>query len=140
MSVTNLQIIADALRSIGVLDETETPSSEQGSHCLRELNQMLAAWDVEGVKLGYFAQTSTAATCPIPDWAEAAVKYRLALRVAPHYGAQVPIGTVAAADESYTTLLRTVMNLKLTGADLSHLPIGSGHYNAGYDIRTDNLL
>lgn len=133
---TNLQLITDALRSINVIDETETPSAEQGSHCLRQMNQMLALWEVDGVPLGYFAQTSTAATCPIPDWAEAGVTGRLALRVAAHYGAQVPIGTVAAADEGYTTILRTVMNQKLQGADMSHLPQGSGRFGSGYDIET----
>ena len=49
---TNLQIITDALRSINVIDETETPSAEQGSHCLRQMNQMLAEWAVDGIVLG----------------------------------------------------------------------------------------
>jgi len=125
---TNLQMITDALRGINVIDETETPSAEQGTFCLRQMNQMLATWkDANGIDLGYFEQSSTAATCPIPAWAETGVWGRLALRVAAHFGAQVPIGTVATAEEGYTTILRTIMNLKLEGADMSQLPAGSGH-------------
>lgn len=131
---TNLQIVADALRSIGVIDETETPSAEQGAHCLRQLNQMMALWDAEGVSLGYFAQTSTADTCPIPDWAEAGVCGRLAMRVSPDYGAQVPLGTAAKADEGYTTILRTVHNLRLKGLDMSYLPAGSAGFGYTFDI------
>lgn len=134
MSITNLQVITDALRSINVVDETETPSSEQGSHCLRQLNQMLTAWEVNGINLGYFAQSSTAATCPIPDWAEQGVSAKLALRVSSHFGAQVPIGVIAAADEGYSTILRTALNLKLEGADMSHLPLGTGRIYSDYDI------
>lgn len=136
---TNLQLITDALRGLNVIDETETPSAEQGSFCLRQMNQMLAAWkDADGIDLGYFSQTSTAATCPIPEWAETGVWGKLALRVASHFGAQVPIGTATAADEGYSTILRVVTNQKLEGADMSHLPMGTGRYGAGYDISTDN--
>lgn len=123
---TNLQIITDALRAINVLDETETASAEQGIYCLRQLNQMLAAWEVEGVPLGYFAQTSTADTCPIPDWAEGGVSNKLAIRVAGNFSAQVPPATAVAADEGYQVILRTLTNQKLQGLDMSHLGLGSG--------------
>ena len=131
---TNLEIITDALRSINVLDETETADSDKGPHCLRQLNQMLAAWEVEGVPLGYFAQMSTAATCPIPDWAEAGVAHKLALRVAGHYSAQVSPATAVAADEGYQTILRTITNLNLKGLDMTHLPSGAGAFGRGFDI------
>lgn len=132
---TNLQVITDALRAINVIDETETPSAEQGAHCLRQMNQMIAEWEVDGVRLGYFAQVSTAASCPVPDWAENGVSMKLALRVAAHFGAQVPIGTAAAANDGYETILRTVLNQALEGADMSHLPMGSGRF--GYDISAE---
>lgn len=133
---TNLQIITDALRSINVLDETETASAEQGTHCLRQLNQMMAEWEASDVVLGYFAQTSTADTCPIPDWAEGGVAGKLALRVAPDFGAQVSIPTAAKADLGYSMILRTLLNLKLKGVNLNHLPAGSGKFGTGFDILT----
>lgn len=130
---TNLQILTDALRAINVLDETETASAEQGTYCLRQLNQMLAQWEVEGVPLGYFAQSSTAADCPIPDWAEGGVSNKLALRIAGQYSAPIPPATVVAADEGYQVILRTVMNLKLQGLDMSHIALGEG-YRSFVDI------
>lgn len=140
MSSTNLQIITDALRLLNVIDETETPSAEQGAHCLRQLNQMLAEWkDANGIDLGYFEQSSTAATCPIPAWAESGVYGKLALRVARHFGASVTVEAAALSDEGYTTILRTIMNLQLTGADMSHMPQGSGVYGSGFDITTGQI-
>lgn len=137
---TNLQVITDCLRSLNVIDETETPSAEQGAHCLRQLNQMLATWkDADGVDLGYFEQSNTAATCPVPAWAETGVYGKLALRVAKHFGASVSVETAALADDGYSTILRVIANQKLEGADMSHLPMGSGSYGAGFNITTGSL-
>jgi hypothetical protein len=137
---TNLEIITDALRGLNVIDETETPSAEQGSFCLRQLNQMLAAWkDADGIDLGYFKQSSTTDTCPIPEWAETGVWGRLALRVSSHFGAQVPVGTAAAASEGYETILRVLTNQKLEGSDMSHLPIGTGYYGSDFDIESGDF-
>lgn len=133
---TNLELVTDALRSLGVLDETETPSAEQGSHCLRQMNQMLAEWAVDGIDLGYFAQSSTADTSPIPDWAEGGVSGKLAMRVARDYGAQVSAELAARTDEAYSLILRTLTNQRLQGLDMSHLPQGSGGFGSGYNILT----
>lgn len=122
----NLDLISDALRALNVINEVETASAEQASLCLREMNQMLSGWAVDGITLGYFAQSDTSATCPVPDWAEAGVKYQLALKVAHYFGASISIETAAAAVEGMDRILRTVMNLKLEGVDMSHLPMGSG--------------
>jgi hypothetical protein len=137
MSVTNLQIISDSLRALNVINETETPSAEQGSLCLRELNQMLSSWAVtDTVELGYFPQNATSDTCPIPEWAEKGVKYKLALQIAHYFGADPSMSTIAMADEGYTAILRTVLNLALEGADMNHLPRGTGKYGVGFNITT----
>lgn len=133
---TNLQVLTDALRGLNVINEVETPSAEQSAQCLRKLNQMLAEWAVLGTVIGYFAQSDTSATCPIPDWAERGVTNHLALYIAPDFGAQPSLPVIAAADSGMQTILLTVTNLKLEGVDMSHLPRGSGHYGAGFDITT----
>jgi hypothetical protein len=69
---TNLQII----------NESETPSAEQGSHALRVLNQMLEAWEEEGVRLGWCEQTDTSADAPLPPYALRGVTAALALELA----------------------------------------------------------
>lgn len=124
MSITNVQLISDALRELNVISEIDTPSAEQGSHALRKLNQMLATWEVDGVSLGYYEQTSTAATCPIPDWSEQGVTAKLAIQLAPTYGATISQELLDKAETGWATILRIAMNAKLKPMDASHL--GSG--------------
>ena len=69
MSISNSQLITEALALIGVLQETETLSAEQGAHGLRKLNALMADWEQDGVDLQYFEQTTLADDTPIPDHA-----------------------------------------------------------------------
>jgi hypothetical protein len=132
---TNLQIISDSLRSLNVINESETPSAEQGSLCLRELNQMMAEWAVTDMALGYAPQDSTSDTCPIPAWAESGVKYQLALKVAHYFGAEPSMSTIAGAEIGLSVIQRVLLNLKLQGVDMSHMALGAGHYSS-YNILT----
>lgn len=137
---TNLSIIGDALRELNVIAETETPSSEQGSHGLRKLNQMLEQWTEDDIDFGYFAQSSTGDTYPGPQWTERAVTLNLALEIAPAYGsgASVTPMLLANADSAKNTVLRKSINEKLRNTDMSHLPYGQGHFGYGrWDIDTD---
>lgn len=54
---TNAAIIADALRLLGVLTETQTLSAEQGADGLVTLNDLLEEWSEHGIEVGYFAQS-----------------------------------------------------------------------------------
>lgn len=130
---TNVQIIGDALGLLNVLAEGESVTAEQGAHALRVLNQMLAAWAADDIVLGYFEQTETTDPCPIPDWAEQGVSGKLALVLAGHYRTPPSPFCIAVADEGYSLILRTLMNQRQVGADLSHLGSGNGRY----DILTD---
>jgi hypothetical protein len=132
---TNLSIISDALRALNVINETETPSADQGSLCLRELNQMMAEWAVTDQNLGYATQDSTSDTCPIPAWAESGVKYQLALRVAHFFGAEPNVSAVAAAEIGLGVIQRVLHNLRSKGVDMSHLPMGAG-VASGFNIDT----
>ena len=123
---TNLVIISDALRDINVIAETATASPEQGSFCLRRLNQMMEVWREDGIEIGWFAQSSTTDTIPIPDWAELGVTATLSIAVAPNYSATVSQELIAIADASAGMILRKSLAEKLTGADMSHLPAGAG--------------
>lgn len=132
MAITNVSLITDALREINVISEIDTASAEQGSHALRKLNQMLFGWEVDGVKLGYYEQTSTADTCPIPDWSQKGVTAKLAIEIAPVYGATVSPELAVKADEGWSTILRISQNMRLRGMDSSHL----GSSDTGYDIQS----
>lgn len=138
MSISNIQLITDALRSINVIREGQAPNPNQLTNVLRQLNQMLAAWEVDKVPLGYFAQSDPGATCPIPEWAEMGVSGKLAVAISGDYGTEVLQSIKDRAEEGYRTILRVVENLKLEGADMRHLPVGSGKLNGTrYNIATD---
>jgi hypothetical protein len=129
MSITNVQLIGDALRELNVISEIQTPSPEQGAHALRKLNQMMAEWEEAGVRLEYFAQTIMSEDCPIPAYAESGVTAHLATRIAGTYGAEVSIATAAAATRGYETILRTAMNAALPVSLMLTRPRGSGDRN-----------
>ena len=123
---TNLTIIEDALRDINVISEIDSASAEQGQFCLRRLNQMMEMWKEEDIDIGWFSQTSTADTIPIPDWAELGVTSALAIACAPNYGASISAELAAIADVTVNTIKRKSLSEKLENADMSHLPAGAG--------------
>lgn len=132
---TNVQVIGDALRLIGVLHEGQSVSPEQGLNCLRALNQMMEAWTESDVQLGYFAQSTTTDNIPIPAWAEQGVTSKLAQRLQADYPASdSPPWLMDDSRNGIGLILRKCISERLQPADLSHLPVGSGHYGSGFDI------
>ena len=95
----------------------------------------MEALEVDGISLGYFAQSSTTDACPIPAYAERGISAYLALELAPIYGATASTELAKKYDEGMATIKRTAINLRLEGADMSHLPGGTGRY----DILTDEF-
>lgn len=134
---TNLELITDALREINVINEVQTPSAAQGEQCLRKLNRMMEKWKEDGITLGWFAQSDTTDTAPIPDWSELLVTLGLAIRCAPQYGGSITPETAAAFSSSMNTVKRKLINEQLDNADMSHMPIGQGHFDSRYDILND---
>ena len=134
MTITNSQLITDALREINVINEVDTLSPEKGAECLRKLNQMMESFKESSVNLGYFKQTDTTADCPIPDWAELGITIALAVAVASKYGASVSAETAAVGSGEMGMIRRKLISEKLDNTDMTHMPIGQGHYGHGYDI------
>lgn len=126
MSITNIELIGDSLRELNVISEIQTPSAEQGAHCLRKLNQMLAEWKEAGIDLQYFPQTLTSDVCPIPAYAEHAVMANLAGRIASNYGASVSIELAASMIAGYDTIVRTAVTRALPVNRMLNRPCGEG--------------
>lgn len=135
---TNNEVLAAALRKINVIAEGQTISGEQGLTCLPILNDMIEEWSERDIALGYFAQSDATATCPIPAWAERAVKANLAIAAAPAYSAPVSPDVVVEADQTFRAIQRKCMVEKLRSADMSNMPRGSGHVGSGWNITTDS--
>jgi hypothetical protein len=123
---TNNEVIGDALRETNVIAEGQSPSAEQGLHGLRKLNEMMEEWTERDVDLGYFAQSATSDTCPIPAWAERAVKTNLSIATASKYGASVSPELALEAMTSFAVVQRKCMVENLKEVDTSHLPRGTG--------------
>jgi hypothetical protein len=132
---TNLEVIDDALKELSVISETQSASPEQGAYCLRKLNEMLEAWTEDGIELGYFAQTLTTADCPIPAWAVRAVKACLAPEIASHYGAKVSQELAVKINDAYLSLLRKTLVEGAEPADMTHMPLGTGH-GGDFDVES----
>jgi hypothetical protein len=135
MSITNADLIADALRELVVVSEIQTPSAEQYAHALRKLNQTMAKWLEDGIEIGFYPQSSASDTCPIPEYAELGVTLNLAIACASNYGATVSQELGATASGAYDTILRTSINASLPVGRMLNRPCGEAD---GYhvDIRT----
>ena len=139
MSLTNLQLIDDALRELNVISEVGSATAEQGKYCLRVLNQMMDLWrETKDIDIGYFRQEATTDTLPIPEWTELAVTRGLAVAVASKFGASVSNELMMTAESAISGVQTACMVAKKDGVDLSYLPVGSGHYGRGNSILTDS--
>lgn len=134
MSITNADLIADALRELVVISEIQTPSAEQYAHALRKLNQMMAKWLEDGIEMGFYPQTLASDNCPIPDYAELGVTLSLAIAVASNYGATVSAELGGSAMSAYDTILRTSMQARLPVGKMLNRPCAEG------DTYTGNIL
>lgn len=124
--MTNLDIIADAYQQIGLIDENEVPSAEQGQAGLRKLNQLMATWAETDLKFpSWFPQTSLQDECPIPDWAELAVTSALSIALAAVYGIRVSEELAVVAESTRAVVLRKRLNQQLQPVDLN-LPAAEG--------------
>lgn len=126
--MTNADLIRDALSLLGVVGETEPLSAEQGAHGLRMLNEMLAEWEADGLDLAYFEQDDINDESPIQNSEAGAVKYNLAIDLAPHYGKAVAPEIAARAGKYLYRLKRDQMIAALEPSDVTHLPMGEGHW------------
>lgn len=130
-------VLGGALRICGVIAEGQTLSGEQGLTANRALNQMMEAWD-ESSLLGFFPQSDTTATIPIPAWAEQGVTSKLAQRLHADYpSSQLPAWVHDNSQNGVGIIERKMVYAQLKPQDMSHLPAGSGHLaGTDYNIQT----
>lgn len=128
MSITNAELIRDALTLINVLGVGEAAEPEHSEFALRKLNSLLADWEADGVNLQYYPQTmdELGAQCPIPDDAELAVTYYLAFALAPSYGKDVDQKMVVLGAQYYGRLTRDSVLAKMQPVAIDNAPVGEG--------------
>jgi len=122
---TNLEIITFSYQKIGVIDENSSPSNEQGQVGLTVLNDYLLNEAADGLRLGWFKQTSLSATAPLRDQDVHGVKLLLARQLASHYG--IIIQNPALLDDIQTAKTQLVKrSLQYSEADFSEFPRPQG--------------
>ena len=126
--MTNLEIINAALRLLGVIAETETPSAEQGATGLSVMNDMLEDWSGRGIDVGQWPQTALDAEFPGPTTVEGVCKANLAVWLAPYYAAPLRPEVAGLAGAGYSRLLREAMLAQLQPATMTHLHQGEGSW------------
>ena len=132
---TNQNIIDKALYNLGYIEYGANADATDAADALDDLNIMMAQFEQQDMDLNWFPQDTLSATCPIPRWAERGIAANLALELAATFNVAPTPSLVKKADEGMEAILNTLINNKLTGLDMSHLPQGD---NYRYDIDTDN--
>lgn len=132
MARTNLQLITDSLRLAGVIHEIQTPSNEDAQDALRRLNDMMLSWDRHnGIKLGFYPQTSLSSNIPVDDEYFEVVTLQLAKRIVQHWGGSLSPDVEVQAARSWRSL--TAEFSDPGEADLSHVPGRPYRYNINLD-------
>lgn len=125
MSSTNRDLITSALRKLNVIDENEAPSAEQGVQGLETLNDMMADMAKDGIRLGWYPQTSLAATAPIADENIRGVKYCLTVELGGEYDITVPQYVLNTAANAYARLAKGAQ--RYFESDMTMLPLGDAY-------------
>ena len=139
MTITNAELIDEALRDIGVVGEGQSASAYQAKRALRALNQMLAMWAEQDCDLHFPPQrlVDLSTTCPIPPWAELGIQQNLSVICSTKFRSPLRPDLATEADDRKRGIFARVMNDNLRKADMSHLPYGElGRWDINLDSRT----
>jgi len=122
---TNLQIITSAFQRVGIVDETASPSAEQGANGLQILNDYLLNQARDGMRLGWWTQTNLAANAPLRDEDIWGVKMLLARQLASNYGITIQ-DPILLKDIDDAEKMLTKRSLQYYESDLSEWPRPQG--------------
>lgn len=143
MSWTKRQFIEASLEEIGIASYQFDIQPQMLESGLYRLDSMMADWNTRGIRIGYplsnRSNTSVAQETGVPDSANEAIIYNLALRLAPSYGKQVTREVKIAARNGYNTLLmRSGATDPMEKQFPETLPLGAG--NKPHRIGGDNYF
>lgn len=115
----------------------ESPDSpldaSEYSDALDSLNSLMAAYEENGIRLGYTAVDNVADEVTVPDGAIRGIVANLAIEVAPDYGGKVSAALVKQADEGLKVMRKIARPLVGNVSMPPTLPLGSGNDNNYYN-------
>ncbi len=106
--MTALELIARSLRLIGVLDAIEPPSAESAVNAIVALNGMATRMEANGLAFGWTDVADASDTLAAPPECLSMLAYRLAVEIAPEYGAPIPEAVGVLAEQYLNDLRRDV--------------------------------
>jgi len=106
---TALDLVTQAMKSIGVLEQGETPSGAEGVDGLAALNQMLSSWIHDGIDLEY-ENVALSDTMTYADDHMGPFRYNLAVRLAPEFGVMPSPLVMGMANDGYLQLQREYLD------------------------------
>ena len=145
MADTAGDIIKDALTEITVLGAEAPVEAVDAQSGIRYLNRMMAAFDADGIDLGYTEVTNFNSVITVPAGANAGMVAQLAAMLWDQYadGQPLPSTLLARAISGKNTMRNLAVTVGATEFP-STLPIGSGNEWDGndkfYPDLQDNIL
>lgn len=126
---TKRELIVQGFEEIGIASSAFDLQAEELDTGLRRLNQLMAEWDVHGIRLGFNMGGTLNEDSGIPESAIFAVCANLGLRLASSFGKAVSPQTMLEAKKAYDVLVsygQTIPEYQFP----SILPIGRGNRRA----------
>jgi len=128
-------IVQDAFEEIGVKTAEVALTDDELQSGIRRCNDMLLEWDDIGIITGYTEVLNGDDTVNVARSAIAAVKYNLAVRLAPSYQKLVTPALGALSSTTRDTLMASSASIGEVAYPDS-LPLGSGNECNDYDTNT----
>ena len=122
--MTNQELIDRAAMLLRMIEASDSLNSVDSADAMSVLNEMMAEWAISSRDFNFFPQDTLGATVPLPEWAIAGVIANLAVMCGPVFDTEVTADVYAKADVGKKVITRTLMNLALEPADMTHLPQG----------------
>lgn len=132
MAETASTVIRDALQEIIVQAAEQPIEANEANDAMRYLNRMMAAWESDGIDLGYTPVSSLSDAITVVDGALEAIVLNLAIKLAPGYERPVPQELYINARNAMNTVTKLGVTIT-TSVFPATLPQGSGNESNGWD-------
>jgi len=123
---TAANLIDAALSNIIVQAAEQEFSAAEYQDAIFALNNMMLAYDAEGIELGYTEVATLNDEITIPAGAVRGVVYNLAIDLAPQFDGLISPGLTNAAQQGYQAMLQLGVH-RPTSFYPSTLPVGTGN-------------
>jgi len=134
--VKALDVISGALVLLGIRVAESPIEANESQDGLNALNDMLAEWNTDGIRLGFETLSGVEEELYVPDGALGAIKANLAVYIAPEYERSVSPALAQRASDGK----RTARSLEPMGGSQypDTLPVGSGNRHGGHSSDGDS--